>query len=74
MIQPENNAYWFTETGYLPMRKATFATSTVKDFLAKNPETSRTLVTGVAKAIEWERTTPREQVIAFMEAAKDRVI
>jgi ABC-type nitrate/sulfonate/bicarbonate transport system substrate-binding protein len=38
-----------------------------KDFLAKNPETSRTLVTGVAKAIEWERTTPREQVIATFE-------
>ena len=29
-----------------------------KDFIEKNPETSRTLVTGVAKAIEWERTTP----------------
>ena len=38
-----------------------------KDFLAKNPETSRTLVTGVAKAIEWERTTPREEVIAKFE-------
>lgn len=38
-----------------------------KDFLAKNPETSRTVVTGVAKAIEWERTTPREQVIAKFE-------
>ncbi|WP_412539264.1 ABC transporter substrate-binding protein [Longispora sp. K20-0274] len=34
------------------------------DFLKKNPTTVRTFVTGVAKAIEWTRTTPREQVIA----------
>lgn len=34
------------------------------DFIAKNPDTVRTFTTGVAKAIEWERTTPREQVIA----------
>jgi ABC-type nitrate/sulfonate/bicarbonate transport system substrate-binding protein len=34
------------------------------DFIKKNPETARTFVTGVAKAIEWERTTPRDQVIA----------
>jgi ABC-type nitrate/sulfonate/bicarbonate transport system substrate-binding protein len=38
-----------------------------KDFLAQNPETSRTVVTGIAKAIEWERATPREQVIAKFE-------
>ncbi len=38
-----------------------------KDFLAANPETSRKLVTGIAKAIEWERTTPREEVIAKFE-------
>jgi ABC-type nitrate/sulfonate/bicarbonate transport system substrate-binding protein len=38
-----------------------------KDFLAANPETSRKLVTGIAKAIEWERTTPRETVIAKFE-------
>jgi ABC-type nitrate/sulfonate/bicarbonate transport system substrate-binding protein len=38
-----------------------------KDFIARNPETTRTVVTGVAKAIEWERTTPREQVIAKFE-------
>ncbi|MEC5199206.1 ABC-type nitrate/sulfonate/bicarbonate transport system substrate-binding protein [Arthrobacter sp. PL16] len=46
-----------------------------KDFLEKNPKTSRTVVTGVAKAIEWERTTPREQVIAMFEeiiAKRDR--
>ncbi|MDQ1731377.1 MAG: hypothetical protein QOK10_1536 [Pseudonocardiales bacterium] len=34
------------------------------DFIKKNPDASRTFVTGVAKAIEWERTTPRSQVIA----------
>ncbi|MDH6131556.1 ABC-type nitrate/sulfonate/bicarbonate transport system substrate-binding protein [Kitasatospora sp. MAA4] len=33
-------------------------------FLKANPTTSRIFVTGVAKAIEWARTTPREQVIA----------
>jgi len=35
-----------------------------KDFIAANPDTVRTFVTGVAKAIHWENTTPREQVIA----------
>jgi ABC-type nitrate/sulfonate/bicarbonate transport system substrate-binding protein len=34
------------------------------DFIARNPDTVRTFTTGVAKAIEWERTTPREEVIA----------
>ncbi|WP_030437684.1 ABC transporter substrate-binding protein [Actinoplanes subtropicus] len=34
------------------------------DFLKKNPDTVRTFVAGVAKAIEWARTTPRDQVIA----------
>ncbi|MFJ9523551.1 ABC transporter substrate-binding protein [Kitasatospora sp. NPDC101801] len=33
-------------------------------FLKQNPETSRIFVTGVARAIEWARSTPREQVIA----------
>ncbi|WP_369045877.1 ABC transporter substrate-binding protein [Sinomonas sp. P10A9] len=33
------------------------------DFVAKNPDTVRAFTTGVAKAIEWERTTPREEVI-----------
>lgn len=37
------------------------------DFIAQNPDTVRTFTTGVAKAIEWERTTPREQVIARFE-------
>ena len=38
MTQPENNAYWFVETGYLPIRKAPQSVATLKDFLAKNPE------------------------------------
>jgi ABC-type nitrate/sulfonate/bicarbonate transport system substrate-binding protein len=33
------------------------------DFLKKNPKTSEILVTGIGKAIEWARVTPREQVI-----------
>jgi len=35
-----------------------------KRFIAQNPTTTRTFVTGVAKAIEWTRTRPREEVIA----------
>ncbi|MBW5486443.1 ABC transporter substrate-binding protein [Streptomyces bambusae] len=35
-------------------------------FIEDNPDTVRTFVTGVAKAIEWSRTTPREEVIARM--------
>lgn len=34
------------------------------DFIAANPDTVRTFTTGVAKAIEWARETPREEVIA----------
>ncbi|MEV7520932.1 ABC transporter substrate-binding protein [Streptomyces sp. NPDC091371] len=37
-----------------------------KRFIKQNPDTVRTFVTAVAKAIEWSRTTPREQVIARM--------
>ncbi|MGM1063063.1 ABC transporter substrate-binding protein [Saccharothrix sp. Mg75] len=33
-------------------------------FIAQNPETVRTFVTGVARAIEWSRTTPRDEVVA----------
>jgi len=33
-------------------------------FLADNPKTSRTFVESTAKAIEWTRTHPREEVIA----------
>jgi ABC-type nitrate/sulfonate/bicarbonate transport system substrate-binding protein len=43
------------------------------DFIAQNPDTVRTFTTGVAKAIEWERTTPREQVIQrFTEIIQKR--
>jgi ABC-type nitrate/sulfonate/bicarbonate transport system substrate-binding protein len=43
------------------------------DFIAKNPNTTRTFTTGVAKAIEWERTTPREEVIArFTKILQER--
>ncbi|MFJ1996180.1 ABC transporter substrate-binding protein [Streptomyces asiaticus] len=35
-------------------------------FLRQNPDTATTFVTGVARAIEWARVTPREQVIARM--------
>ncbi|GDY32708.1 hypothetical protein GTS_43410 [Gandjariella thermophila] len=35
-----------------------------RKFIAQNPNTTRTFVTGVAKAIEWARTRPREEVIA----------
>ncbi|MEV6212745.1 ABC transporter substrate-binding protein [Kitasatospora sp. NPDC051914] len=42
-------------------------------FLKENPNTARTFVTGVAKAIEWTRTTPREEVIArSIEIVKKR--
>jgi ABC-type nitrate/sulfonate/bicarbonate transport system substrate-binding protein len=35
-----------------------------KDFIAKHPDAVRAFTAGVARAIEWERTTPRAQVIA----------
>lgn len=42
-------------------------------FIKQNPDTVRTFVTGVAKAIEWSRTTPREEVVARMtEIVKKR--
>jgi ABC-type nitrate/sulfonate/bicarbonate transport system substrate-binding protein len=34
------------------------------EFIKDHPDAAKDFVTGVAKAIEWERTTPREQVIA----------
>ncbi len=37
------------------------------DFIKHNPGTVRTFVTGVAKAIEWTKTQPREVVIARFE-------
>ncbi|GAB3053070.1 ABC transporter substrate-binding protein [Intrasporangium mesophilum] len=42
------------------------------DFIKSNPEAARDFVTGVAKAIEWERTTPREQVIARFTSIIDK--
>jgi ABC-type nitrate/sulfonate/bicarbonate transport system substrate-binding protein len=35
-----------------------------KDFIAANPDTVRTFTTGVAKAIHWLSTHPRDEVIA----------
>ncbi|CCK25134.1 ABC sulfonate transporter [Streptomyces davaonensis JCM 4913] len=35
-------------------------------FLKQNPDTVRTFVTAVGKAIEWARTTPHEEVVARM--------
>jgi ABC-type nitrate/sulfonate/bicarbonate transport system substrate-binding protein len=35
-----------------------------KDFIKKNPNATRLFVEATAKAIEWTRTTPREEVIA----------
>ena len=37
------------------------------DFIRRNPDTVRTFVAGVAKAIEWARTRPRDTVIAEFE-------
>lgn len=36
------------------------------DFIQKNPDAVRAFVTGVARAIEWERDEPRAKVIAEM--------
>jgi ABC-type nitrate/sulfonate/bicarbonate transport system substrate-binding protein len=44
----------------------TFTAGTIvfrNDFIKKNPNTVRTFTSGVGKAIEWARTTPRAQVI-----------
>jgi ABC-type nitrate/sulfonate/bicarbonate transport system substrate-binding protein len=44
-----------------------------KQFLQQNPDTVRTFVAGVAKAIEWSRTTPRAEVIErFTKIVTDR--
>jgi ABC-type nitrate/sulfonate/bicarbonate transport system substrate-binding protein len=37
------------------------------DFIRKNPDTLRTFVTGVGKAVEWARSQPRATVIAEFE-------
>lgn len=36
-------------------------------YIKENPDTVKTFVEGVSKAIEWARTTPREKVIAKFE-------
>lgn len=42
-------------------------------FIERNPDTVRTFVTGVGKAIEWTKNTPREQVIErFIKIVTDR--
>jgi ABC-type nitrate/sulfonate/bicarbonate transport system substrate-binding protein len=37
------------------------------DFIRKNPNTARKFVQATAKAIEWARNSPREEVVARME-------
>ncbi|MGW1958598.1 ABC transporter substrate-binding protein [Streptomyces sp. NPDC001920] len=42
-------------------------------FLKQNPDTARTFVTAVGRAIEWSRTTPHEEIVARMtEIVKKR--
>ncbi|MDU4696275.1 MAG: ABC transporter substrate-binding protein [Paenibacillus sp.] len=43
-----------------------------EEYIKNNPNTVRQFVEGVAKAIEWERTTPREEVIQRMESIVDK--
>jgi ABC-type nitrate/sulfonate/bicarbonate transport system substrate-binding protein len=44
-----------------------------KDFIAKNPGTVKTFVTGVGKALDWSRSTPHDQVVArFTDIIKRR--
>jgi ABC-type nitrate/sulfonate/bicarbonate transport system substrate-binding protein len=38
------------------------------DFIEANPKTARKFVTAVAKAIDWERSTPREEVVRRFES------
>lgn len=42
------------------------------DFIKQNPNTTRIFTTGVAKAIEWARNTPREEVIARFRSIIDK--
>ena len=43
------------------------------DFIAKHPKTVRKFVQGTARALEWARTTPRDQVVArFDQIVKRR--
>ncbi|MFG2297731.1 ABC transporter substrate-binding protein [Streptomyces sp. NPDC048603] len=55
----------FTDTQLLgPFSAGTYIMT--QRFIKENPDTVRTFVTGVAKAIEYSRTTPRDEVIARM--------
>jgi ABC-type nitrate/sulfonate/bicarbonate transport system substrate-binding protein len=57
----------FTDVSLLgPFSAGTYVLT--KSFIQRNPETVRTFVTAVAKAIEWSKTTPAEQVVARMTA------
>jgi ABC-type nitrate/sulfonate/bicarbonate transport system substrate-binding protein len=42
------------------------------DFIAQHPAAAREFVTGVAKAIEWQRTTPRAEVVARFTSIIDK--
>ncbi len=42
------------------------------DFIKKNPTTTKQFVEGVAKALEWAKTTPRAEVIARFEQIIDK--
>ncbi|WP_239380162.1 ABC transporter substrate-binding protein [Frankia sp. CIT1] len=53
----------------------TFSAGTVvlrKDFIAKNPRTTKQFVDGVARALEWAKTTPRAEVVARFEQIIDK--
>jgi ABC-type nitrate/sulfonate/bicarbonate transport system substrate-binding protein len=43
-----------------------------KDFLRENPKTARRFVEATARAIEWARNTPRDEVVARMTAIVQR--
>jgi ABC-type nitrate/sulfonate/bicarbonate transport system substrate-binding protein len=43
-----------------------------RDFLRDNPKTARRFVEATARAIEWARNTPREEVVARMTAIVQR--
>ncbi|MFF3322560.1 ABC transporter substrate-binding protein [Streptomyces sp. NPDC002889] len=41
-------------------------------FIKQNPETVRTFVTGVGKALDWSRSTPRDEVVARLTEIVER--
>ncbi|MEU0375042.1 ABC transporter substrate-binding protein, partial [Streptomyces sp. NPDC006283] len=41
-------------------------------FLEQNPRTAGTFVTGVGKALDWSRATPRDEVVARMKEIVER--